>query len=115
MLASLPLLLGGTQARRMLSMHALGYVLRQKIYDEVLSGTQLLKESQELFSPTHHVDIWFLGILPCVLAYAVRDLERRKVFLRLRENGLTSSMVKMMEGILLVLLIVFTKDVENAI
>ena len=104
-----------TQAQRIVAIHTIGYVLRQKVYEEALSGGQMLKQIQELMTTDHHSDIWYLSIVPCLLVLAVRDLQSRKSFVRVRQLQVSKEVIQLVEFVTLVMLIIFTKDVENAI
>ena len=113
-------ILGGfinqSRIQRLAHIHIFGYVFRQKLYDELLSGGKIVQETTSLFQTGHHVDIWYLSLLPCLILFLVRDLSTQRVFDKLRSHLLhNNTHMRIVEFVTLVLLIVFTKDVENVL
>ena len=113
-------ILGGfinpSRAQRIIHVHMIGYIFRQKLYDELLNENKLLEHTSSLFQADHHTDIWYLSLIPCLIMFMVRDLSSQRAFAKMRSHLLQNSdHMRIVEFVTLVLMIVFTKDVENAI
>ena len=85
--------------------HLLNQSLRKKIYVEILNDTSIMKHLVE-----HHLDTFYIVILSSSILYALKDTK-----LSVFDKRLHSPDLKRFEIILLVLIYVLCRNVENAI
>lgn len=108
-------------SRQAVAVHMIGYTLRQKVYEEMLNGGQILKDIQTFNWHNVPLDIWYMSIVPTVIFLALKDrgLSGRRSMEKLTEFYASSSesyktTQALIQFMVLAFLIIFTKDVGSA-
>ena len=96
--------------RQFAAMHLIGYCFRQRLYSELLNYSRIIDTIQH-----HPTDIGCLIVLPALLMLFVGDSYKKRSFEKLRGLYLNSAvqLTRIGEIMILVVFIVFTKDIEN--
>ena len=96
----------------LLTSHVINYSLRRTIFNEVFDNVDLMKH---LFAINiNHIDFFYGSILISSIFFYYKDLQYKKSFNNL-ENNLNLKKVKNnIELLLLILILLLTKNVENA-
>jgi hypothetical protein len=98
--------------RQFAAMHLIGYCFRQRLYSELLNYSRIIDTIQH-----HPTDIGCLIVLPALLMLFVGDSYKKRSFEKLRGLYLNSAvqLTRIGEIMILVVFIVFTKDIENVL
>jgi len=105
-------------SRQAVAVHMIGYTVRQKVYEEMLNGGQILKDIQAFNWHNVPMDIWYLSVVPAVVLLALKDrvgrrsMEKLAAFYTSSESYNTTKTI--VQFVVLSFLIIFTKDVGSA-
>lgn len=96
-----------------LTSHIIGYSVRQKVFKEVLDNVDVMKH---LFTiDIHHLDFFYGSFILFSVIYYFNDLQYKNSFNNLESNKDLKKIIKNIELLLLILIFLLTKNIENAI
>lgn len=100
-------------SKTLLSNHILSFTIRQTIYNELFDESTLFKEIYQITSS--QFDYIYYCTFSIALLFFIKDNTYNKSIEKLRKNGMTHQFEKQIQFLTIVIMMVLTKNVENAI
>ncbi len=93
----------------LLTSHIIGYSLRQKVFIQVFDNVD------KFTADLNHIDIFYGSLFMISICYYLKDLRYQKSFNNLENDIIFKPIIMTIEFLLLVLFLILTKNIENAI